>query len=533
MATANRIFLTGFMGSGKSTLGRKTASALGYTFVDTDSEIEHDAGRSIPEIFASEGEAGFRARETALIAELARRHRIVVGTGGGMVVDAERRAALKALGVCVCLAASPDELARRLGPQAAERRPMLRGSDLRQRIAELLAERATAYADLHYTVDTTDESPEILTQRLARIALAEQERLAVRAPGGHNYDIVVGRGLIDQLGFMLAGRGWARRAAILTDTDVAPRYADRLRRALREAGIDSFIATMPAGEGAKHLATVEAFYEALAAGGAERSTPVIALGGGVVGDTAGFVAATYLRGLPFIQVPTSLLAMADSSIGGKVGVDTPFGKNLVGAFKQPELVVADLATLATLPGVERQCGLAEIIKAGLIDGGDAWERARAVNQTGSVVELLLDAMRLKRRIVEEDPFEQGKRAWLNLGHTFGHGIEAWSAFRIKHGQAVALGLMCAVRASAALGLCGPSLEATLADVLAAAGLPVALADLGLRASPADIDKIWEKMGSDKKRKGGALRYVLLRAPGDCVTSAALDETGARNVLARL
>lgn len=533
MPTVNRLLLAGFMGSGKSTLGRKTAAALGYTFIDTDQEIERDAGRSIPELFATEGEAAFRTREEALIASLARRNRVVVGTGGGMVVDAGRRAALKALGACVCLSASPAELARRLGPLAAERRPMLRGSDLSLRIAELLAERANAYADLHYTVDTTDESPEILTQRLARIALAEQDRLAVRAPGGHSYDVVVGRGLIDQLGFMLAGRGWARRAAILTDADVATRYADRVRRALREAGIDSFIATMPAGEGAKHLATVEAFYAALAAGGAERSTPVIALGGGVVGDTAGFAAATYLRGLPFVQVPTTLLAMADSSIGGKVGVDTPYGKNLVGAFKQPELVVADLATLATLPAVERQCGLAEIIKAGLIDGGEAWERARALTQTGSVIEPLLDAMRLKRRIVEEDPFEQGKRAWLNLGHTFGHGIEAWSGFRIKHGQAVALGMMCAVRASAALKLCDPALEAEVAGVLASAGLPIALADLGLRASPADVDVMWEKMGSDKKRKGGALRYVLLRKPGDCVTTAALDEVNARTVLARL
>ena len=488
---------------------------------------------SIADIFASEGEAGFRRRETALVADLISRQRIVVATGGGMVVNAATRAMLKELGPCVRLTATPAEYARRLGPHAAERRPMLQGADLTQRISALLAERAPAYADLHYTLDTTLESPEILTQRLARIVLAEHERLPVRAPGGASYDIVLGRGLLDQLGLMLAGRGWARRAAIITDTNVGPLYAASAQRGLVQAGMDSFVATMPAGEAAKHLRTVEDLYRALAEGGVDRNTPVIALGGGVVGDTAGFVAATYLRGLPFVQVPTSLLAMADSSIGGKTGVDTSFGKNLVGAFKQPELVVADLATLNSMPPVERQCGLAEIIKAGLIDGGDAWARARAIGETSPVTAPLLDAMRLKRRIVEEDPFEQNKRAWLNLGHTFGHGLESWSDFRIKHGQAVALGLVCAARASIALGLCDPGLETEVLQALATAGLPTALADLGLRLTPEDVDAVWTRMGSDKKRKGGALRYVLLRAPGDPVVTDALSEAGARAILARI
>ena len=521
------------MASGKSTLGRMAAHTLGYDFVDTDHEIELSAGMPISGIFASEGETGFRNRESALVAELSGRQRIVVATGGGMVVSPRLRALLKELGPCVGLTATPAEYARRLGPNAAARRPMLQGADLTQRIAVLLAERAPAYSDLHYTVDTSFDSPEILAQRLAHIVLAEQERLPVQTPGGGSYDIILGRGLIDQLGHMLAGRGWARRAAIITDEKVGPLYAAAAQRALGQGGLDSFVATMPAGEAAKHLRTVEDLYRALAQGGVDRNTPVIALGGGVVGDTAGFVAATYLRGLPFVQVPTSLLAMADSSIGGKVGVDTSFGKNLVGAFKQPELVVADLATLASLPAVERQCGLAEIVKAGLIDGGDAWARSRAIGETSPVTAPLLDAMRLKRRIVEEDPFEKDKRAWLNLGHTFGHGLEAWSDFRIKHGQAVALGLVCAVRASIALGLCDPALEGDILHALTVAGLPTALSELGLQLTPQDVDAVWTRMGSDKKRKGGSLRYVLLRAPGDPVVTDALTETDARAVLARL
>lgn len=533
MSPSTRLFLCGFMASGKSTLGRMAAQTLGYDFVDADHEIELAAGMSVPDIFASEGEAGFRRREIALIGELTSRQRIVVATGGGMVVNPSIRATLKQLGPCVRLTATPAEYARRLGPHAAERRPMLQGANLTERIATLLAEREPAYADLHYTLDTSSDSAEVLTQRLARIVLAEHERLPVRTPGGGSYDIVLGRGLIDLLGPLLAGRGWARRAAIITDTDVGPLYAAAAQRALGQAGMASFVATMPAGEAAKHLRTVEDLYRALAEGGVDRNTPVIALGGGVVGDTAGFVAATYLRGLPFVQVPTSLLAMADSSIGGKVGVDTSFGKNLVGAFKQPELVVADLAMLASLPAIERQCGLAEIIKAGLIDGGDAWTRARAIGESSPVMGPLLDAMRLKRRIVEEDPYEQDKRAWLNLGHTFGHGLESWSDFRIKHGQAVALGLVCAARASITLGLSAPALEDDVIQALVTAGLPTALSDLGLRLKPEDVDAVWTRMGSDKKRKGGALRFVLLRKPGDPVVTDALSEADARAILARI
>ncbi len=533
MTASTRLILTGFMATGKSSLGRLAAHALGYAFVDTDQEIEQSAGLSIAEVFAKEGEGGFRRREEGLIASLAARTRIVVATGGGMVMNPANRAALKALGPCVRLTATVAELARRLGPHAAERRPMLRGPDLGERIAELLAERADAYADLHYTIDTTSDSPEIITQRLARIVLAEQVRLPVQAPDGGRYDIVTGRGLLDQLGALIVGRGWARSAAIITDTNVEPLFAARAQRALRDAKIDSFVTVMPAGEAAKTLATVEWLYGALAAHGADRLTPVIALGGGVVGDTAGFVAATYLRGLPFVQVPTSLLAMADSSIGGKTGVDTAYGKNLVGAFKQPDLVVVDFATLSTLPAVERACGLAEIIKAALINGGDSWTRAQSITQTSPVTDVLLDAMRLKRRIVEEDPFERDKRAWLNLGHTFGHAIEIWSEFRIKHGQAVALGMVCAVRASVALGLCDPGIETELVRVLGSAGLPSSLAGLGIALTGADVDAVWTWMGSDKKRKGGALRYVLLGGTGEPVITSALSEAAARQILARV
>ncbi|HEY3341360.1 MAG TPA: 3-dehydroquinate synthase, partial [Anaerolineae bacterium] len=347
-----------------------------------------------------------------------------------------------------------------------------------------------------------------------------------------HYDILIGDGVLDQLGFAMAGRGWTSPFAIVTDETVGALYAERVRAALGCAGIDAFIHVMPSGESHKTLATVEGIYRALSEHGLERGNPVIALGGGVVGDMAGFAAATYLRGVPFVQAPTSLLAMADSSIGGKVGVDTSFGKNLVGAFKQPELVVIDTACLRTLSVDELRCGYAEIVKAALIDGGAAYERVCAytlgpdAGQDPELTQLLLDAIDLKRRVVEEDPFEKGRRALLNLGHTFGHGVEAWSHFAIKHGQGVALGMLCAVRLSQSLGLCDEELAESVEHLLAASGLPVQLP--GVDAQP-----IWQLMQSDKKKHAGKLRFVLLRAQGDCIITDAVTEEQARWALSTL
>jgi 3-dehydroquinate synthetase len=234
-------------------------------------------------------------------------------------------------------------------------------------------------------------------------------------------------------------------------------------------------------------------------------------------------------------VPTSLLAMVDSSIGGKTGVDAPFGKNMVGAFKQPDLVVIDTACLATLPQAELSNGFAEIIKAALIKGGVFWNElcAGTWQWTNRTFELthLTRAIELKREIVEEDPFERGRRALLNLGHTFGHGIEFWSHFKIAHGQAVALGMICAVRASIALGLCDPALEEQLIAQLKRAGLPIHMKQT--RAGKLDVDATWKLMQNDKKKKEGKVRFVLIRAPGDCFVSDQVDEALAKRVLATL
>ncbi|MCL6511789.1 MAG: 3-dehydroquinate synthase [Anaerolineae bacterium] len=536
------LILAGFMGSGKSAVGRLCAQRLGMDFVDADEEIARREGMTIPEIFERCGEAYFRACERALVDELRARRRCVVATGGGMIVDDANRAALLASGTVVCLTAAPEVILQRVGGEAAaQARPMLRGGDVAGRIAQLLRERAPKYARLHYHVDTSQRSLEDVADIVSELYARERARIPVAIPAaGAHYDVVIGDGLLDELGFMIAGRGWMSPLAVVTDAVVGEHFAGRALRALKRAGLEAFIHVMPAGEANKTLASVEAMYRAFSTHGMERRSAVIALGGGVVGDAAGFAAATFLRGVPFVQVPTSLLAMADASIGGKVGVDTDFGKNLVGAFKQPELVVADVGLLKALPAREMRCGLAEIIKAGLLSGGEPYARLRGfIGQEGcsapTLIDVLTDAILLKRDVVQGDPFEEGRRALLNLGHTFGHGIEAWSDFRLKHGEAVALGLVCAACLSHAMGFCDLALVDEVIALLRGVGLPTSLAEAAdaLAGCSFDVDRVWGYMMSDKKKRAGRLRFVLLRAPGDAFVCDEVPEMLAKNILGRI
>jgi 3-dehydroquinate synthase len=316
----------------------------------------------------------------------------------------------------------------------------------------------------------------------------------------------VGEGLLAKL---RAATCWEGPLAVVTDAHVGPAYAGRIP--------GGAVVTIAAGEEHKSLATVASVYAQLLQAGLDRSGAIVALGGGVVGDIAGFVAGTYMRGVEFIQCPTSLLAMVDASVGGKTGVDLPQGKNLVGVFKQPRAVLADLDTLGSLPLAEFSAGMAEVIKGGLIGDPALFEslEAGAVDLTAgerppaeTLRGLIKAAVDIKRLIVEEDPLEHGRRAVLNLGHTFGHAIELVSGFRIRHGEAVAMGLLAAAGLSAELGTCSPTLRPRIERALAWAGLP--------RRIPAEMraSEIYQAMGSDKKRAAGKWRLVLLRDVGD-------------------
>lgn len=364
------------------------------------------------------------------------------------------------------------------------------------------------------------------------------EPLAVEYPGG-SYSVLVGSGLLERLGPLVRALGTAiaDRFLLVTDENVEPLYADPVLRSLQSAGYRASVFVLPAGEGSKQLSQLSDVYQACVQRGLDRRSAILALGGGVVGDVAGFAAATFLRGLPFVQIPTTLLAMVDSSIGGKVGVDLPQGKNLVGAFKQPLAVFVDTACLSSLPARQLRAGAAEIAKAALLSGDaclvDVERLAHSVETHGWISTetspLLLRAVRAallcKRDIVVADPFEQGPRALLNLGHTFAHAVEVWSRYEIPHGEAVALGILCALRLSHARGLCEPALVTRIHALLDRLRLPVKLARAGLCAH-----EILACMQTDKKRKGTALRFILLRQPGAAFIE---DSVGEAEVLAVL
>jgi len=306
--------------------------------------------------------------------------------------------------------------------------------------------------------------------------------------------------------------------ALITDPNVGPLYAESCQT--------DHVITLPAGEQYKTLASVQTIYDALLAANLDRKGSLLALGGGVIGDVTGFAAATYLRGLPFVQLPTSLLAMVDASVGGKTGVDLPQGKNLVGAFKQPAAVLADVVTLQTLPALEFSAGMAEVIKHGLLAAPALLHQIETTGQTASPIalrSLLLRAIQVKQQVVEADPYEQGRRATLNLGHTFAHAIEQVSHYAIRHGEAVGMGLVAAADLSARLGHANPALTDQIRGWLAQVGLPTAI--------PAHLPptSLLAAMQTDKKKDAGKMRYVLLRAIGDPlvtdqVSPAAVVET---------
>ncbi len=324
--------------------------------------------------------------------------------------------------------------------------------------------------------------------------------LTVRTPDGGIYNILIGSGGLQTIYENAAGVSaeTAPRVMVVTNTTLAPLYGQKLVDALPNAAL----VLMPDGEQYKTLATVNMLYAQFVRAGLDRNGVVFALGGGVVGDTAGFAAATYMRGVRLVQIPTSLLAMVDSSVGGKVGVDLPEGKNLVGAFKQPDMVMIDLDVLETLPDREWRNGMAEVIKHGLLADPTLLDRETRRDRE----EFIRRAIRVKVDVVQQDPYESDIRAHLNLGHTFGHAIEQVTGYAVPHGEAVGIGLMAAAALSYRLGFADASLPEMVNELLLNEGLPTGIGDL-------DPQAIYAAMATDKKWKNGRSRFVLLRDVG--------------------
>ena len=546
----SNIFITGFSGSGKTAVGREVARRLGWRFVDLDEKIVEVAGMPIEAIFAQQGEPHFRELEHDSLKRACRDERQVVSTGGGVPSDERNRRLMDENGVVVCLEARPETIRERL--QAERRadygpvvRPMLEGLDPVGRIVSLKSRRQPDYAMADWTVHTDDLTPQGAADEVVRAwqMLSQRPRIGVevtkrdlaatvRTSSGA-YPVWVGWGILDEVGERARTVISPQAAYVITD-DGAKRHARRAQVALEAAGVPADMFILPPGERSKTLQSVQHIYGWLAGRRAERGHLVLAVGGGVVGDLAGFVAATFLRGMLFAQAPTTSLAMMDAAIGGKTGVDLAEGKNLVGAFYQPSFVLEDVQTLQTLPERQLNSGWAEAIKHGLVlDGGllrtfeEQGEKIRSLDQKTST-EVIMRSGAVKVDVVSRDERDSlGIRVLLNYGHTIGHAIEAATGYgRFLHGEAVSIGMMGAAMISNDLGMLSAEGVERQRDVLRAFGLPVSSGDV-------DMASVEDAMLADKKTSGGAIEWVLLETIGHAVTRNDVRPDLVKDVLRRL
>ncbi|MEA2675387.1 MAG: shikimate kinase / 3-dehydroquinate synthase [Chloroflexota bacterium] len=515
------VVLVGLPGSGKSVVGRRLANRHGASLIDLDQRIESTAGRSIQELFAEDGEAAFRALERAAIADLgpadpAADVRRVISTGGGAVLDPRNRWALYRGRATVWLDGRPEVLAQRLR-RSANVRPLVNAGDPIGTLRGLAAKRERFYAaaDIHQAgVAEVHGVVDAIEAKLGDLAL-ERGTTLLRAttPIGR---IVVGDGIAAAALAAELDALRARRAILVSEPGAWAAVGERLANGLRERGHEVVQVLLPEGEAAKRLDVIEGAARELAGARVERTEVLVAVGGGALGDAAGFLAAIYLRGIRFIQVPTTLVAQIDSAIGGKTGIDLPEGKNLVGAFHQPEAIVIDIATLRTLPERQMRAALGEAVKMAALgderlfelleaDGPAIARGEPAVFESGAVAEVVERAGWAKAEVVIADERERGPsggRITLNLGHSLGHAVEAAAGYGgLLHGEAVAYGLRAAARIGVEVGVTPPERAARidrLLDTLMLATEPL----------PYPLAAVMDHLATDKKHEGGRLRWVL-------------------------
>lgn len=521
----NNVILIGFMGAGKTTVGEELAARLGRPFVDLDAVVEEQAGATIPDIFAREGELGFRRREAAAVHTVCREPGQVIATGGGTVMNRDSLARLRAAGTLVWLRAGIDELLARAKAESGKERPLLQSSTAK--LNDLYARRESVYALADHVIDTNGKQPEKVAEEIERMLHGDggppPTTVAVGL-GERAYNVHVGAGVLTRTGELCAGAGLGQRGLLVTNETVGGLYGVSLQRSMSLAHFRVPLLHIPEGEDHKTLATVERVFRAAVAHKLDRQSFIIALGGGVVGDVAGFAAAAYLRGIGFVQVPTTLLAQVDAAVGGKTGVNLDEGKNLVGAFHQPRVVIADVDTLASLPRRELAAGLAEVIKYGVIADPDLYHFLEdrmdqlLAGDRAALMRIVARSCEIKARIVAADEREtKGVRDFLNFGHTIGHALEAIGQYTaLLHGEAVSIGMVAAATLSARL--CGfPEAEVErLVSLLSRVNLPV---------TPPSVDErqLVTVVRRDKKVRADQLRFVLLERVGEPVVVDGVPE----------
>ena len=522
-----KLVFVGFMGSGKSRAARYAKRLFGVDPLDSDALLEDELGQSIASFFDEHDETAFREREEALVLSLLdRADAKVIALGGGAVLSPRVREVL-AGHLCIYMEVDPATAWDR---SRESERPLARD---RESFLSLLEERTHLYESVaRAIVPGRDDLIEHALPAASRLQAAGASRSArmIWAPteaGG--YPVYAGDGVAGAVGALWPG---GVRCFAIADEQVQALHGELLASGMNEGAelVDSV--TVPAGEQSKTLAEAEHVLRALATGGMERTDTLIAFGGGVAGDLGGFCAAVYQRGVPVVQVPTTLVAQVDSAYGGKTGVDLPEAKNYVGAFHQPIAVFTDPRLLETLPPEELRAGFSEVIKTGLIAGGELWRRIgelevidRAVTGDAESLRAVIEGcMRTKVAVVAQDERDHGLRASLNLGHTVAHGIEAASAYGVyRHGEAVGLGLLVALRISERDAGLDPAIREEVRELLRRHGLPTEFGGI-------TTDQILAHAALDKKRRGGRHRLVLLQAPGKVITDYKVPEDALRDAI---
>ena len=490
------IFLYGPPGTGKSTIGNVLAHNLNLPFIDLDSRIETKAKLSISQIMEQDGESSFRDLETSTLKETVESASSVIALGGGALLRQENRSLAEAHGTVVLLTAELPILMERLKEDSGKR-PLLIG-DLQEKLTALLEQRREHYASFKIQIQLDGMTAEQCTTQIQ----TQLGRFHLSAMG--EYDVMVGH--VAQLASLPYK---IQNPVIVTDENVSKFHLEKIGLVLQSSGHEPRFIVVPAGEKYKNLNTVSHLWNAFLQNGMDRKSTVIALGGGVIGDMAGFAASTYMRGVQWISVPTTLLAMVDASIGGKTGFDLPQGKNLIGSFYPPKLVLADPQFLNSLPERELISGMAEVVKHGIISDPElfdlcacGWDWVRR-----NLEQVVKRAMAVKIKVIEEDPYEKRVRAALNLGHTVGHAVELVSQFELRHGEAVAIGMVMEARYAERIRIAEPGLSNRIAELLFGYGLPVKI--------PGNLprEEILRAMRVDKKKDAAKVRFALPAAIG--------------------